>query len=223
MRILLVEDDAMIGASIRTSLQSDGFVVDFVQNGRAVNDMVSSEHFDLLLLDLGLPGRSGWEILAAIRSAKQNLPVIIITARDGVDDKVNGLDLGADDYLVKPFNTKELSARVRCALRRSCGRSDPAFEVQGIKFNPTTRQVLKEGEPVALSAKEYAIVEALIQRPGIMLSRIQLEERIYGWGAEVDSNAVLVHIHAIRQKLGRNFIQTLRGVGYCIPNTRPRQ
>jgi DNA-binding response OmpR family regulator len=217
MRILLVEDDAMIGASIRTSLQRDGFVVDFVQDGRAVNDMVSSEHFDLLLLDLGLPGRGGLEILAAIRGAKQNLPVIIITARDGVDDKVRGLDLGADDYLVKPFNAKELSARVRSALRRSSGRSDPEFEVQGIRFNPTTRQVLKDGEPVALSAKEYAIIEALIQRPGIMLSRVQLEERIYGWGGEVDSNAVQVHIHAIRQKLGRNFIQTLRGVGYCIP------
>lgn len=223
MRILIAEDDVMIGESIRTSLQRDGFVVDFVQNGRGVTDMVSSEHFDLLLLDLGLPGRSGLEILEAIRAAKQNIPVIIITARDGVDDRVSGLDLGADDYLVKPFNSKELAARVRCALRRSCGRSEPAFEVQGVRFNPATRQVLKNDEPVVLSVKEYAIVEALIRRTGVMLSRAQLEERIYGWGGEVDSNAVLVHIHAIRRKLGRHFIQTLRGVGYCVPKENRRQ
>lgn len=223
MRILIAEDDAMIGASIRTSLQGDGFVVDLVQNGRAVNEMVSSEHFDLLLLDLGLPGCSGLDILRAIRGSKQDIPVIIITARDGMDDKIAGLDLGADDYLVKPFNTKELSARIRCALRRSCGRSEPEIEIRDIRVNPNTRQVLKDGQTILLSAKEYAIVEALIQRPGLMLSRAQLEERIYGWGEEVDSNALLVHIHAIRQKLGHDFIQTLRGVGYCIPSGNRRQ
>lgn len=223
MRILIAEDDAMISASICTALQHDGFVVDLVQNGRAVNDMVSSEHFDLLLLDIGLPGRNGLEILREIRDGKQDIPVIIITARDDVDDKVNGLDLGADDYLVKPFSAKELSARIRCALRRSCGRAEPEIEIQDISFNPNTRQVLKNGNAAVLSVKEYAIVEALIQRPGIMLSRAQLEERIYGWGEEVDSNAVLVHIHAIRQKLGRAFIQTLRGVGYCIPKDNRKQ
>lgn len=223
MRILIVEDDVMIGAGIRTALQRDGYIADFVQDGRAVNEMVSSEHFDLLLLDLGLPGRSGLEILEAIRHAKQNIPVIIITARDSVEDKVKGLDLGADDYLVKPFSAKELAARVRCTLRRSCGHLEPEFEIQGIRFNPTTRQVLRDDEPVALSVKEYAIVEALIQRAGVMLSRAQLEERIYGWGEEVDSNAVLVHIHSIRKKLGRDFIQTLRGVGYCIPKVNRKQ
>ena len=223
MRILVAEDDAMISASICTSLQSDGFVVDLVNNGRAVNDMVSSEHFDLLLLDLGLPERNGLEILREIRDGKRAIPVIIITARDSVDDKVHGLDLGADDYLVKPVSAKELSARIRCTLRRSCGRAEPEIEIQDVKFNPNTRQVMKNGEPVALSAKECAVVEALIQRPGVMLSRAQLEERIYGWGEEVDSNAVLVHIHAIRQKLGHDFIQTLRGVGYCIPKKNRRQ
>lgn len=223
MRILIAEDDAMIGTSIRTALESDGFVAELVQNGRAVNDMVSSEHFDLLLLDLGLPGCCGMEILQGIRGSKQNIPVIIITARDGIEEKIKGLDLGADDYLVKPFNIKELSARIRCALRRSCGRAEPEIEVRDIRINPNTRQVLQGGEPVFLSAKEYAIVEALVQRPGIMLSRAQLEERIYGWGEEVDSNAVLVHIHAIRQKLGHDFIQTLRGVGYCIPSGNRRQ
>jgi DNA-binding response OmpR family regulator len=213
----------MISTSICASLQSDGFVVDLVQNGRAVSDMVSSEHFDLLLLDLGLPERNGLEILREIRGGKRAIPVIIITARDGVDDKVKGLDLGADDYLVKPFSAKELSARIRCALRRSCGRAEPEIEIQDISFNPTTRQVLKNGEPVVVSAREYAIVEALIQRPGLMLSRAQLEERIYGWGEEVDSNAVLVHIHAIRQKLGHDFIQTVRGVGYYIPKDTGRR
>jgi DNA-binding response OmpR family regulator len=213
----------MISTSICASLQSDGFVVDLVQNGRAVSDMVSSEHFDLLLLDLGLPERNGLEILREIRGGKRAIPVIIITARDGVDDKVKGLDLGADDYLVKPFSAKELSARIRCALRRSCGRAEPEIEIQDISFNPNTRQVLKNGEPVVVSAREYAIVEALIQRPGLMLSRAQLEERIYGWGEEVDSNAVLVHIHAIRQKLGHDFIQTVRGVGYYIPKDTGRR
>lgn len=223
MRILIAEDDAMISASIRTALQNDGFVVDLVQNGRAVNGMVSSEHFDLLLLDLGLPGRNGLDILREIRGGKRAIPVIIITARDGVDEKVTGLDLGADDYLVKPFSAKELSARIRCALRRSCGRAEPEIEIQDIRLNPNTRQVLKNGELVMLSVKEYAIVEALIQRPGVMLSRAQLEERIYGWGEEIDSNAVLVHIHAIRQKLGHCLIQTLRGVGYCIPKGNRKQ
>lgn len=213
----------MIGASIRSALQSDGFVVDLVADGRAVAGMVASEHFDLLLLDLGLPGCGGLDVLHAIRSSQQHIPVIIITARDAVDDKVRGLDLGADDYLVKPFNAKELSARIRSALRRSSGRAEPEIDVQGVKFVPNTRQVLKDGAPVPLSAKEYAIVEALIQRPGVMLSRAQLEERIYGWGEEVDSNALLVHIHAVRRKLGPHFIRTLRGVGYCIPKGRRGQ
>jgi len=223
VRILIAEDDAMISTSLCTALQGDGFVVDQVRNGRAVNDMISSEHFDLLLLDLGLPGRNGLDILREIRGGKRHIPVIIITARDGVDDMVNGLDLGADDYLVKPFSAKELSARIRSALRRSCGRAEPEIEIQDVRFNPNTRQILKNGEPVALSVKEYAVVDALIQRPGVMLSRAQLEERIYGWGEEVDSNAVLVHIHGIRQKLGHDFIQTLRGVGYCIPKRQRRQ
>jgi DNA-binding response OmpR family regulator len=217
VRILLAEDDAMIATSIRTSLQAEGYVVDLVRDGRAVNDMVSSEHFDLLLLDLGLPGRSGLEILRAIRDGRRDIPVIIITARDALEDKVQGLDLGADDYLVKPFNARELSARIRSAVRRSCGRSEPDIQIRDVSINPGTRKVLKNGEAVMLSAKEYAVVEALIQRPGQMLSRAQLEERIYGWGGEVDSNAVLVHIHQIRQKLGHDFIQTLRGVGYYIP------
>ncbi|MFL6717249.1 MAG: response regulator [Burkholderiaceae bacterium] len=217
MRILIAEDDAMIATSIRTSLQAEGYVVDLVRDGRAVGDMVASEHFDLLLLDLGLPGCSGLDILHALRDGRQDIPVIIITARDALDDKVKGLDLGADDYLVKPFNARELSARIRCAVRRSCGRAEPDIEIRDVRFNPDTRQLSKGGEAVILSARETAVVEALIQRPGRMLSRAQLEERIYGWGEEVDSNAVLVHIHQIRQKLGHDFIQTLRGVGYYIP------
>lgn len=223
MRILLAEDDQMIGTSIRTSLQGEGYLVDMMQDGRAVSEVVLSEHFDLLLLDLGLPGRSGLDILKDVRAAGNGIPVIVITARDGIEDRVTGLDLGADDYLVKPFSARELAARIRSALRRSCGRVEPELDILGVRFNLHQRQIMKDGEPVLLSAKEYAVVEALIQRPGVILSRAQLEERLYGWGEEVDSNAVLVHIHAVRQKLGADFIRTLRGVGYFVPKPGMRQ
>lgn len=223
MRILLAEDDRMIGTSIRTSLQGEGYLVDILQDGRAVSEVVLSEHFDLLLLDLGLPHRSGLDILKDLRAAGNGIPVIVITARDGIEDRVTGLDLGADDYLVKPFSARELAARIRSALRRSCGRVEPEVEILGVRFNLHQRQIMKDGATVMLSAKEYAIVEALIQRPGVILSRAQLEERLYGWGEEVDSNAVLVHIHAVRQKLGADFIRTLRGVGYFVPKAGLRQ
>lgn len=223
MRILLAEDDQMIGTNIRTALQGEGYLVDMMQDGRAVSEVVLSEHFDLLLLDLGLPNRSGLDILKDLRAAGNGIPVIVITARDGIEDRVTGLDLGADDYLVKPFSARELMARIRSALRRSCGRVEPELNILGVRFNLHQRQIVKDGEPVILSAKEYAVVEALIQRPGVILSRAQLEERLYGWGEEVDSNAVLVHIHAVRQKLGTDFIRTLRGVGYFVPKPGARQ
>lgn len=223
MRILLAEDDQMIGTSIRASLQDEGYLVDMMQDGRAVSEVVLSEHFDLLLLDLGLPNRSGLDILKDVRAAGNGIPVIVITARDGIEERVTGLDLGADDYLVKPFSARELAARIRSALRRSCGRVEPELDILGVRFNLHQRQIMKDGKPVILSAKEYAVVEALIQRPGVILSRAQLEERLYGWGEEVDSNAVLVHIHAVRQKLGTDFIRTLRGVGYFVPKPGMRQ
>ena len=218
MRLLLVEDDAMIGQSILRYLRNEGYTVDHLADGRCVADVLASEHFDLVLLDLNLPGRGGLEILTQLRAAGASIPVLVITARDRIEDRVAGLDLGADDYLVKPFSLQELAARIRCALRRaSTGRSAPDIEVAGLRIDPERHCVTGLGEPVVLSAREYAIVEALALRPGAILSRAQLEERLYGWGDEVESNPVAVHIHAIRQKLGRDFIRNLRGVGYFIP------
>lgn len=223
MRILLVEDDAMIGESLRTSLRNEGYVVDWSRDGRMVVTALSTEHFDLVLLDLGLPGRSGIDVLNDLRASKMAIPVIIITARDAIDDRIKGLDAGADDYLVKPFDFNELSARIRSALRRSTGRAEPEIEILGVRLSPESRQLSRDGEPVPLSAREYAIVEALMGRPGAILSRAQLEERMYGWGDEIESNAIEVHIHAIRRKLGAEFIRNVRGVGYFVPKPKSGQ
>lgn len=220
MRILLVEDDAMIGESIRTSLRNEGYVVDWIRDGRTVMPSLSTEHFDLVLLDIGLPGKSGLDILRDLRAKKKATPVIIITARDAVEDRITGLDSGADDYLVKPFDFEELAARIRAALRRSSGRAEPDIEILGVRLSPESRQVTRGSEPVLLSAREYSIVEALMLRPGAILSRAQLEERMYGWGEEIESNAIEVHIHAIRRKLGAEFIRNLRGVGYFVPKPK---
>jgi DNA-binding response OmpR family regulator len=217
MRILLAEDDRMIGESIRTSLRQDAYTVDWVRDGRAADIALASEHFDLVLLDLGLPGQGGMDVLHKLRQRKQPTPVIIITARDGIDDRIKGLDAGADDYILKPFDLDELAARIRSALRRSCGHAEPETEILGVRIKPATKEVLRDGKAIQLSAREYAIVEALMQRPGSILSRAQLEERTYGWGDEIESNAVEVHIHAARRKLGAEFIQNVRGVGYFIP------
>lgn len=217
MRILLVEDDAMIGAAVRTALRQEAYAVDWVRMGKEVQAALANENFDLVLLDLGLPDLDGVALLGQLRAQGNALPVIIITARDGVEDRIRGLDAGADDYMVKPFDLDELAARIRSALRRSAGHAEPELEAAGVRVNLATRAVTRAGEPVHLSAREYAIVEALMLRPGAILSRAQLEERIYGWGDEVESNAVEVHIHGVRRKLGQDFIQNVRGVGYFIP------
>jgi DNA-binding response OmpR family regulator len=217
MRILLVEDDRMIGESVRTSLRQDGYAVDWVREGRAADTALSSEQYDLVLLDLGLPGKDGLDVLKNLRRNKGAMPVIIITARDSVEDRIKGLDAGADDYVVKPFNLEELAARMRSALRRSAGHTEPELEIHGVRINPATKEVTRDGKPVILSSREYAIVEALILRPGAVLSRAQLEERMYGWREEIESNAIEVYIHGIRRKLGSDFIQNIRGVGYFIP------
>lgn len=222
MRILLVEDDPMIGDSVRASLRQDGYVVDWVRDGRAAETAFTTEHFDLALLDLGLPGKSGLEVLRSWRR-QTSTPVIVITARDGVEDRIKGLDAGADDYVVKPFDLDELAARIRSALRRSGGQADAGIEVLGVRIDPAARAVTRDGRPVQLSAREYAIVEALMLRPGAILSRAQLEERMYGWGEEVESNAVEVHIHGARRKLGADFIRNVRGVGWFIPKPQPAQ
>jgi DNA-binding response OmpR family regulator len=223
MRILLVEDDRMIGESVRAALRQEGYAVDWVRDGRAAEATLSTERFELVLLDLGLPGKDGLDVLRAQRARKDATPVIVLTARDATQDRIRGLDAGADDYVVKPFDIDELGARIRAALRRSAGRSEPEIELDGVRVNPATKQVTRDGVPVALSAREYAVVEALLLRPGAILSRAQLEDRLYGWGEEIESNAVEVYVHGIRKKLGTRFIQTVRGVGYFIakPAAKP--
>jgi two-component system OmpR family response regulator/two-component system response regulator QseB len=216
MRLLLVEDDRMIGESLRNALRGCGYAVDWVRDGRAADGTLSTERFDLVLLDLGLPQRDGMDVLQALRARGDRTPVIVLTARDSLASRVRGLDAGADDYLVKPFELDELLARMRAVLRRHSGRAEPAIEVGGVSLDPATRTVSRDGVPLALSAREYAVLEALMLRPGAILSRAQLEDRLYGWGEELESNAISVYVHQLRRKLGEGFIHTVRGVGYYV-------
>ena len=222
MRLLLVEDDPMIGDSVRQGLAQDGFVVDWVKDGKAAELAVLNEVYDLMLLDLGLPRKEGLDVLKGLRAKGNAIPVMILTARDAVADRVKGLDAGADDYLVKPFDLDELSARIRALLRRRSGRAEPVISVGKLSMNPATREVTFDGEPVALSSRELALLSALIDRPGAVLSREQLEEKIYGWDREVGSNTVEVHIHSLRRKLGQDFIKNVRGVGYMVTVAKNR-
>ena len=217
MRVLLVEDDTMIAQGLQTALRQDAYVVDWIRDGRSADEALRTSKFDVVLLDLGLPGRDGLEVLRNLRARADATPVIILTARDEVRDRIAGLDAGADDYLVKPFDLDELAARMRSVLRRAAGRSDPCIEHRGLRLNPITHSVERDGVPVQLSAHEYAVLEALLQRPGAVLSRAQLEDRLYGYDAQVESNAVEVYIHGLRRKLGSDAIRTLRGVGYFVP------
>ncbi|MEO8304573.1 MAG: response regulator [Betaproteobacteria bacterium] len=216
MRLLLAEDDRMIGESLARGLKQDGFVVDWVQDGKAAERALAEKVHDLLVLDLGLPRTEGLDVLRGMRRRSDSRPVLIVTARDAVADRVAGLDAGADDYLVKPFELTELAARVRALLRRSAGRAEPVVAFGDIELYPVTREVRLSGEPVALSPREFALLEALLARPGALLSRAQLEEKLYGWNEEIDSNAVEVHIHALRRKLGTDAIRNVRGVGWMI-------
>ena len=217
MRVLLVEDDRMIAEAVRTALSQDGHVADWIADGTAALNALAHSRFDIVLLDLGLPRKDGLTVLRQLRERGDATPVIIITARDDVRSRVAGLDGGADDYLVKPFDLDELAARMRVALRRSAGRGDPLIEHGDIRMNPVTREVRKAGEPVTLSAKEFAVLEALLLRPGAVLSRTQLEDRLYGFGDAAESNAVEVYVHALRRKLGSDAIRTQRGAGYFVP------
>ncbi len=216
MRLLLVEDDPMIGDSVQKGLRQDGFSVDWVRDGQAADAAWRATPYDLMLLDLGLPRKDGLAVLQGLRKAGKTLPVLIVTARDAVRDRVAGLDAGADDYLVKPFDLDELAARIRALLRRHSGRSDPLLRHGALQLNPASREASFDGKPLLLSPREFALLEALLDRPGTVLSRAQLEERIYGWGQEVESNAVEVHIHSLRRKLGADFIRNVRGVGYKV-------
>jgi two-component system response regulator QseB len=218
MRLLLVEDDPMIGASVRDGLRHDGFVVDWVQDGKAAEHALDTEPYELLLLDLGLPRKSGLQLLRELRARGADLPVVIVTARDAVADRVEGLNAGADDYVTKPFALVELAARVRALLRRRSGRADPVLTRGDLCLNPVTKEATFRDAGVTLSAREFALLWALAE--GRVLSRAQLEERVYGWDEEVDSNAIEVHIYNLRRKLGSDVVRNLRGVGYYIPDRR---
>jgi len=210
----LVEDDEMIGESLRAALRRHGMAIDWVRDGRAADAVLASERFDAVLLDLGLPQRSGLDVLKALRARGNATPVIVLTARDALTDKVAGLDAGADDYLVKPFELDELLARLRAVGRRSSGRAEPVLQVADLRLDPATREVSRDGKAVLLSAREFAVLQALMERPGAIVSRAQLEDRLYGWGEELESNAISVYVHQLRKKLGDERIHTVRGVGY---------
>ncbi len=216
MRLLLVEDDSMVGDSLRKALRQDGFTVDWVQDGRAAELAVENECYDVMLLDLGLPKKTGLEVLTSVRQGGSRLPILILTARDAVCDRVKGLDAGADDYLIKPFDFEELEARIRALLRRQAGRVDSVIRLGDLTLNPASREVCFKGQPLILSGREFSLLEAFLDRPGAVLSLSQLEEKIYGWGDEVGSNTVEVYIHSLRKKLGADFIKNVRGVGYMV-------
>jgi two-component system, OmpR family, response regulator QseB len=217
MRLLLVEDDSMIGDSVRQGLRQDGFTVDWVRDGLGAELALHNEVYDLLVLDLGLPKKDGLDVLKTLRHRGNRIPVLILTARDTVADRVKGLDAGADDYLVKPFDLDELAARIRALLRRQSGRAEPAIQFGDLRLNPATHEVTFQGKPLSLSAREFSLLEVFLDRPGMVLSREQLQEKLYGWGEEVESNTVEVYIHALRRKLGQEFIKNVRGVGYMVP------
>jgi len=216
VNILIVEDDAPIAQALEAQLPLHGFTVHRAETLAAAMECAEEQTFQAMILDLRLPDGDGLELLKEVRQRRPPLPTIITTARDALNDRVRGLNAGADDYLVKPFELTELAARIRALLRRSAGRADPVVAYGDIELLPVTREVRLRGEPVALSPREYAVLDALLARPGAILSRAQLEEKLYGWNEEVESNAIEVHIHALRRKLGADAIRNVRGVGWMI-------
>jgi DNA-binding response OmpR family regulator len=217
MRLLLVEDDHMIGETVVDVLRAERFAVDWIKDGVSAQAVLRTQAYDLLLLDLALPGKDGLDVLRALRAAKSRLPVLVATARDSVEQRIAGLDAGADDYVLKPYDLGELLARVRALLRRAAGRAEPVYEHLGVTINPATREVTVNARPVLLSSREWAVLEPLIARPGAVLSRAQLEEKIFGFDDSIASNAVEVYVHGLRKKLGANLIQNVRGLGYLVP------
>lgn len=220
MRLLLVEDDLMIGESVLDLLRAEDYAVDWVKDGEMADTALGTQTYDLILLDLGLPRRDGLAVLRRLRARKDRTPVLIATARDALAQRVEGLDMGADDYIVKPYELDELLARIRALIRRSAGRAEPVYEHLGVSIDPVTREVMVNGQPVVLLAREWAVLQLLLARPGMVLSRKQLEEKLYSWKDEVSSNAVEVYIHGLRKKLGIGLIQNVRGIGYMIPRGR---
>ena len=217
MRLLLVEDDPMIGEAVQDLLRAEHYAVDWARDGDAADTALRTQTYDLVLLDLGLPRRDGLAVLRDLRSRKDRTPVLVATARDGVAQRIEGLDAGADDYVLKPYDLDELLARIRALVRRAAGRAEPVYEHKGVCINPATREVTVQGHSVLLSGREWAVLEPLLARPGMVLSRQQLEDKLYGWGDEVSSNAVEVYIHGLRKKLGPELVLNVRGVGYLVP------
>jgi len=216
MRVLLVEDDELLGDGIRTGLRHYGHTVDWVRDGKAANDVLTSayEHFEIIVLDLGLPKMCGLDVLKSIREKNVTTPVVILTARETVDDRVRGLDAGADDYITKPFDLDELCARMRALQRRSKSRAKPILSYGNITLDPASHVVRMDGEQVMISRREFSLLQKLIENSGRVISRDQLNQTLYGWGENIDSNALEVHIHNLRKRFGTNLIRTIRGVGY---------
>jgi two-component system OmpR family response regulator/two-component system response regulator QseB len=216
MRILLAEDDPLLGDGLRAGLRQLGFLVDWVHDGEAAERELRAQPYAAAVLDLGLPFKDGMDVLASVRRAGPTLPVLVLTARDALPDRIRGLDLGADDYVVKPVDLNELAARLRALVRRSHGQPQECLTSQDIVLDPAARSVLQAGLPVALSGREFDLLHALLLNAGRVLSREQLEQHLYSWGQEVESNAIEVHVHHLRRKLGSTLIQTVRGVGYVM-------
>jgi len=216
MRILLAEDDASLGDTIQSWLRLDGHAVDWVRRGDAGRSALATHHYDCVLLDRGLPGMSGDALLAGLRAGGNRVPVLMITAFDALADRVEGLDLGADDYLVKPFELEEMSARIRAAVRRGASQASNRLAHGGIALDLETRQASLDGQPVALTAREYHVLLALLQRRRSIVTRAQIEESLYGWGEDVESNSIDVYIHNLRKKFGSDSIVTVRGLGYRL-------
>lgn len=218
MRVLLVEDDRMIGAAVHAALKDAAYAADWVRDGAQALLSIETHHYDLVLLDLGLPQRNGLEVLNDLRRHGNQVPLLIVTARDALEDRLQGLDSGADDYVLKPFEMSELLARARAVMRRKAGNATPLFTNGTLELNPTTREVLhiERQQKHLLSSREYALLYALMMQPGQIFSRSELEEKIYGWGEEIESNAVEYFIHALRKKLGSDAIKNIRGVGWKV-------
>jgi len=217
MRILVIEDDALLGDAIQAGLKQAGYAVDWMKDGVSADQALGTEPYAAAVLDLGLPRMSGLEVLRRLRSRNVPIPVLILTAMDSVEDRIKGLDAGADDYLVKPFDMGELTARLRALVRRASGNPSPALHVAGVALEPAAHQVFYQNQAIDLAAKEFSVLHALMLNAGKVLSRAQIEEQLYAWGEEVESNAVEVYIHHLRRKLFPELIETIRGVGYLIP------
>ena len=216
MRILLVEDDEALGEGIRVALKPEGYTVDWARDGASALHALTHEDFGLAVLDLGLPRMDGLEVLQRLRAGANAIPVLVLTARDSTADRIAGLDAGADDYLVKPFDVDELKARIRALLRRSFSRAQPVLDHREVNLDPVTQQVSYRGQPVALQRKEFLLLHELLAQPGRVLTRDRLQQVLYGWDEEAESNALEVHIHHLRKKLFPELIRTVRGVGYLV-------